>query len=283
MRRYVNQFSLKKMARLMKVSRSGYYAYLKRGLSNRDKENIKLMKAIKAIYSENRGLYGSPRIKAALKQRNIDCSRKRVANLMRKGKLRAKMNRSFKHRKKVKKQVVPNILKQNFNTELPNDVWVSDISYIKTSEGWLYLAVVMDLFSRKIVGMAMDKYMNVNLVEKALMNAIYRRKPKKEVVHHSDRGSQYTSISFKKICEQNRIKLSMSEGSCYDNAAMESFFHTLKTELVHLNKFSTRQGAKSIIFEYIEGFYNRKRLHSTLGYLSPEVFEENYYDQRIFS
>jgi len=157
------------------------------------------------------------------------------------------------------------------------------ISYIKTSEGWLYLALVMDLFSRKIVGMAMDKYMNVNLVEKALMNAIHRRKPKKEVIHHSDRGSQYTSISFKKICEQNRIKLSMSEGSCYDNAAMESFFQTLKTELVHLNKFSTRQETKSIIFEYIEGYYNRKRLHSTLGYLSPEVFEENYYEQRISS
>jgi len=283
MRKHTNQFSLKKMARLMKVSRSGYYAYLKRGLSKRDLENMKLIKEIKLVYSENRGLYGSPRIHAALMQSGIDCSRKRVANLMRKCNLRAKMNRSFKHRKKVKKQVAPNLLKQNFQTDLPNHVWISDISYIKTSEGWLYLAAIMDLFSRKVIGISMESHMSADLVEKALIRAIYRRKPSGEVIHHSDRGSQYTSSSFKLLCEMHSVKLSMSEGSCYDNAAMESFFHTLKTELVHLNKYSTRQEAKRAIFEYIEGFYNRKRLHSTLGYVSPEVFEENYYKQRLCS
>lgn len=284
MREHTNQFSLNKMAKLMKVSRSGYYAYLKRDLSKRSKENIELIKEIKSIYSKNRGLYGSPRIHAALMQRDINCSRKRVANLMRKCNLRAKMNRSFKHRKKIKKQVAPNLLKQNFYTESPNHVWVSDISYIKTLEGWLYLATTMDLFSRKIIGVSMDSHMNVDLVEKALMSAVYRRSPKGEIIHHSDRGSQYTSSSFKQLCELHSIKLSMSEGSCYDNAAMESFFHTLKTELVHLNKFSTRQEAKRAIFEYIEGFYNRKRLHSTLGYLSPEAFEDLYKEkQRICS
>ena len=283
MRKHTNQFSLKKMARLMKVSRSGYYAYLKRGLSKRDLENMKLIKEIKLVYSENRGLYGSPRIHAALMQSGIDCSRKRVANLMRKCNLRAKMNRSFKHRKKVKKQVAPNLLKQNFQTDLPNHVWISDISYIKTSEGWLYLAAIMDLFSRKVIGISMESHMSADLVEKALIRAIYRRKPSGEAIHHSDRGSQYTSSSFKLLYEMHSVKLSMSEGSCYDNAAMESFFHTLKTELVHLNKYSTRQEAKRAIFEYIEGFYNRKRLHSTLGYVSPEVFEENYYKQRLCS
>jgi transposase InsO family protein len=142
----------------------------------------------------------------------------------------------------------------------------------------------MDLFSRKIIGVSMDSHMNIDLVEKALMSAIYRRSPKGEIIHHSDRGSQYTSNSFKQLCELHSIKLSMSEGGCYDNAAMESFFHTLKTELVHLNKFSTRQEDKRAIFEYIEGFYNRKRLHSTLGYLSPEAFEDLYKEkQRICS
>jgi len=280
MRKHTDQFSLKKMAKVMRVSRSGYYEYLKRDLSYRDKENLNLTKEIKSIYSENRGLYGSPRIHAALMQRDINCSRKRVANLMRKCNLRAKMNSSFKCRKKVKKQVAPNLLKQNFYTESPNHVWVSDISYIKTSEGWLYLATTMDLFSRKIIGVSMDSHMNVDLVEKTLMSAIYRRSPEGEVIHHSDRGSQYTSSSFKQLCDLYSIKLSMSEGSCYDNAAMESFFHTLKTELVHLNKFSTRQEAKRAIFEYIEGFYNRKRLHSTLGYLSPEAFEDFYKEKK---
>jgi len=139
----------------------------------------------------------------------------------------------------------------------------------------------MDLFSRKIVGMSIDGHMKVDLVERALMSAVYKRRPKPELIHHSDRGSQYTSYSFKELCKRHALIMSMSEGSCYDNAAAESFFHTLKTELIHLNKFKTKQEAKRAIFEYIEGFYNRKRIHSTLGYVSPEAFEERYYEEKL--
>lgn len=281
MKRNSGQFPLKKMAEVMGVSRSGYYAYLNREPSLREQENIKLNQEIKCLYEEHRGLYGSPRIHASLKRNGWSCSRKRVAKLMRKEGLRAKMNRGFQNHKKVPERAAPNLLEQNFNSDHPDRIWVSDITYIKTGEGWIYLAAILDLFSRKVVGWAIEDHMRVELVEKALKKAIFRRKPERGLIHHSDRGSQYTSNHFKKICEDQSIILSMNSGSCYDNAAMESFFHTIKTELIYLQKFSTKQEAKSLLFEYIEGFYNRKRLHSTLGYQSPEMFENRYEKQQI--
>lgn len=281
MKKYANNFSLKKMATIMQVSRSGYYRYIKRGASKRDVENIKLNKEIKQIYQEYRGLYGSPRIYAILKNRGIKCSRKRVAKLMKAKGLRARMNKKFKVRKKYKNEAAPDRLNQNFHVGEANRVWVADICYIKTKEGTLYLAAVMDLFSRKIVGFSIDDRMRSDLVKKALAQAFFRRRPGKGLVHHSDRGSQYTSRDFKNLCKQYFIEQSMTSRNCYDNAAMESFFHTLKTELVYLTNFETKQAAKTDLFEYIEGFYNRKRLHSTLGYVSPESFEANQKQEEI--
>jgi transposase InsO family protein len=280
-KQHAKQFSIKKMANLMNVSRSGYYAYLNRPPSKRKKENERFCTEIRELYEEHRGLYGSPRIHAKLRERGLNCSRKRVARLMSKSSLRAKMNKSFRRYKKGQSQAAPNLLERNFKAKAINQIWASDISYIKTAEGWLYLAVVLDLCSRKVVGMAMADSMKTELVEKALASAFFRRKPGKGLIHHSDRGSQYTSDRFKKVCEQYSITLSMGSGSCYDNAAVESFFHTVKTELVYLQQFKNRQEARSALFEYIEGFYNRQRLHSTLGYLSPEAYEAHHKEQQI--
>jgi putative transposase len=281
MKNNTNQFPLKKMAEVMKVSRSGYYAYLRRETSLRKKENIKLMHEIESIYEEHRGLYGSPRIHAVLKHHGWTCSRKRAAKLMQKAGLRAKTNKNFQKRKKFIERAACNLLKQNFTVDHPDRIWASDITYIKTGEGWIYLAATLDLFSRKVIGWAIEDHMRIELVEKALKQALFRRKPELGLIHHSDRGAQYTSNHFKKICDNESIILSMNSGSCFDNAAVESFFHTVKTELIYLKKFKTKQEAKRALFEYIEGFYNRKRLHSTLGYLSPEVFESKYSKQQI--
>ena len=283
MKKHSNNFSLKKMANIMQVSRSGYYSYIKRGASKRDVENNKLKKEIERIYQEHRDLYGSPRIHAVLKNRGRKCSRKRVAKIMKANGLRARMNKRFKVRKKYKHEDEPDRLNQNFHAGESNRVWVSDICYIKTREGTLYLAAVMDLFSRKVVGFSIDDHMRVDLVKKALAQAFFRRRARKGLVHHSDRGSQYTSHDFKKLCKQYFIKQSMTSKNCYDNAAMESFFHTLKTELVYLTNFETNQAAKIEVFEYIEGFYNRERLHSTLGYMSPESFEANQKEKEFLS
>lgn len=281
MQKNAQLFPVQKMANVLRVSKSGYYAYLKRSISKRKKENHHLSQAIKSIYQENRGLYGSPRIHAMLLKKGFLCSRKRVAKLMRTLHLRAIMNKKFSHRKKIQLKSAPDYLRQKFEADSPNSAWTADITYIKTGEGWLYLAAILDLFSRKIVGFSMQEHIRTELVESALKQAYFRRGPQKELIHHSDRGSQYTSDSFKTLCTSYRIKMSMSQGSCYDNAAMESFFHTLKTELIHLQKFKTKKEAKMAVFEYIEHFYNRKRLHSTLGYVSPEQFEQNYENQKF--
>lgn len=187
--------------------------------------------------------------------------------------IRAKMNKRFKIRKKVIMQTAPNLLDRNFQASEPNRVWVSDITYIKTQEGWIYLAALVDLFSRKVVGWAIEDHMKVELIQNALKNALLKREPVQQVIHHYDRGSQYTSESFRKLCEKHGVIQSMGNGSCFDNAAMESFFHTIKTELIYLNKLETKQQARSILFEYIEGFYNRKRAHFALDYSSPEEYE----------
>lgn len=264
----------------MNVSRSGYYSYLKRALSKREVENIELEEEIESIYKEHRGLYGSPRIHAILKHNGYFCSRKRVAKLMKKKCLRAKMNKSFQKRKKFKGKGNPNLLKRNFKIDQPNKIWVSDISYIKTTQGFVYLAAVMDLFSRKVIGWKVEDHMRADLVEEALTSALFKRKPN-QLIHHSDRGKQYTSDCFQKMSEKNGITLSMNDKGCYDNAVIESFFHTLKTELIYLTRFESKQEVQSALFEYIEVFYNRQRIHSTLEYTSPEAFENNYREKQM--
>ena len=270
-------FALGKMCRALEVSRSGYDAFKKRPKSGRRVENEKLHIEIRRVFVENQSNYGSPRIWNQLNNvESIRCSENRVAKVMRVSGIVAIQKRRFRVTTNSKHDypVWPNVLKRNFVVEKPNTAWVSDITYIWTWEGWLYLAAVLDLFSRGVVGLAMDKTIADTLTTQAMNQAILRRGPAKGLICHSDRGSQYAGHNFKAILSRNEFVGSMSrKGDCWDNAVAESFFHTLKVELVHRNKFRTRDEAKRKIFEYVETYYNRKRAHSTLGFLSPLEYE----------
>lgn len=282
MKKNAENYSIEKMASVLQISRGSYYKFLARNPSQRSLENSRLTRLIEEIHKESRGTYGSPRIHAELKARGESSSRKKVAILMRKNGIKAKMIKRKKRTSipsKKKNGIFPNLLAQNFEVGKPNKVYASDITYIPTEEGWLYLSVTIDLFSRKVVGMTMDDRLETTLSIKALEQALKHRKSssKEELLHHSDRGVQYTSEKFQDLAKRNRIILSMSgKGHCYDNAVVESFFHTLKTELVFFERYRTREEAEVSLFEYIETFYNRKRRHSTLDYLSPEEYEQKY-------
>lgn len=265
------------MCRFMKVSRSGYYEWLNNSECNRDKEDKELINKIKVIFKEGRNNYGTRPIKKELLRQGIIVSKRRIARLMNEANLLCKTKRKFKATTDSNhtKQVAPNLLDRKFKVQAANCCWVGDITYVPTNEGWLYLATVIDLFSRKIVGWSMDSNMKADLVNNALLMAIWQRKPAKGLIWHTDRGSQYCSDSHVKIIKQHGIKQSMSrKGNCWDNAVAESFFHTMKIELVYQYKFKTREEAKHAIFEYIEVFYNRIRMHSTNNYHSPAKFEE---------
>jgi len=267
---------VEKMCGIYEVSRSGYYTWEKRGKSIREKEREKLLTVIRDIFEEYKSRYGSLRICRELSRRGIKASRKRVASLMKKAGLVSRHRRKYKVTTDSdhKYPIAPNLLNRDFSVGLPNMTWLSDITYIPTNEGWLYLAATMDLYSRKIAGWSMDRTMTRKLVCDALEMGIKRRNPGKGLLHHSDRGVQYSSKDFRKMLEKNGMTCSMSrKGNCWDNAPMESFFHTLKMELVNYRRFRTREEAKRAIYEYIEIFYNRKRLHSSLGYMTPEEFE----------
>lgn len=264
------------MCQVLNVSRSGYYSWLNRKPSHRQLTNKELKLKIAEIYWQTRGTYGSPRIHKKLKKDGYHYNIKRIERLMKEMGLKAIQKRKFKrttnsdHNLSLKK----NLLNREFNVTQPNKVWVSDITYIPTQEGWLYLAVVIDLYSRKVVGWSMNKRMTKNLVIKALEMAVKNRKPSKGLIFHSDRGSQYASHDFQKTLWKYGIRSSMSrKGDCWDNAVAESFFSTIKTELIFHNRYKNRNQAKRDIFEYIEVFYNRIRLHSTLDYESPENYE----------
>jgi putative transposase len=265
------------MCRALEVSRSGYYAYKKRLKSRRRLDNEKLLIEIRRVFLDNDQDYGSPRIWDELNNKQgIRCSENRVAKIMREASIVAVQRRKFHLTTNSKHDypVWPNILERNFTVDRPNAVWVSDITYIWTFEGWLYLAAVLDLFCRAVVGLAMDKTIADTLVLQAMNQAIVRRNPSKGLILHSDRGSQYAGNDFKALLSQNEFVGSMSKkGDCWDNAVAESFIHTLKVECVHRNKFRTRSEAKIKIFEYVETYYNRRRAHSTLGYLSPFEYE----------
>ena len=274
------------MCKVLGVSRSGYYARRKRPVSKREMANRALYKEIKAVYNENHGVYGSPRIYRALKKQGVACSENRVARLMRLRNLRAKQTESYKTTTKRNKAhpVAPNLLKRDFVAERPNQKWLTDITYIPTQEGWLYLALVLDLFSRRIVGWAMSARMTSDLTMEALRMAIRQRRPEVGLIHHSDQGSQYTDGEYQQLLKDYGIQVSMNGvGSWYDNAPMESFIGSLKSEWVHHRTYCTRDKARPDIFYYIEAFYNRHRLHSALDYLSPEEYERAYHQQQDFA
>ena len=264
------------LCRHLGVSRSGYYAWAQRPESQRDKSDRALSVEVAAVHQESRSRYGSPRVHAELRSRGRRVSRKRVARLMRQQGLRARPRRRFVRTTDSAHShpVAPNALDRKFEPTQPNCVWAGDITYVWTAEGWLYLAVLLDLFSRKVVGWAMSEKIDRELVLSALDMALLGRPA--PALHHSDRGSQYASEDYRHLLEQRGITCSMSrKGNCWDNAVVESFFSSLKQELVYLTTFKTHQEAKPALFEYIEVFYNRKRRHSSLGYLSPVEYERS--------
>lgn len=272
-----NEFRVKVMCRVLGLSRSGYYAWRCRLPSTREQANEKLRVRIGESFRASRQSYGSPRLQQALQAQGLPCSRKRVARLMRLDGLVAKKaprHKPHTTQRDPQAQPAPNLLNQEFSAPGPDCKWAGDMTYIDTAEGWLYLAVILDLFSRRVVGWAMDEHMDAALVQKAWHMALSQRNPSAELLHHSDQGRQYTSQLYQQSLAVLPCRVSMSRvGNCYDNAVVESFFATLKTECAD-HQFATRAQARTAIFEYIEAWYNRQRLHSALGYLSPLEFEQ---------
>jgi len=270
-------YPLKVICRLLEVSRSGYHAWKKRPKSQRRIDNETLLIEIRRVFVDNDSNFGSPRIWDDLKKANISCSENRVARLMREAGLVAIQRRKFKATTNSNHNwpVAANLLERNFSVDEPNKIWVTDITYIWTWEGWLYLSFVLDLYSRGVVGLAMSERITDDLTQSALNQAIGRRNPQAGLIHHSDRGSQYASGNYQTLLKEHGITPSMSrKGDCWDNAVAESFIHTLKVEKVNRYRFKTRDEAKNKIFEYVEMYYNRKRTHSSLGYFSPFEFEK---------
>ena len=278
-KKHQGEFDISAMCEVLKVSRSSYYDWVKVSLQPHSKqaEDKELAERVKAVFIEGRGHYGTRRIKKGLAMAGMNVSRRRIARLMKQSDLACKSKRKFKMTTDSKHAlpIAPNLLQRNFTVLAPNQCYVGDITYIPTQEGWLYLATVIDLFSRQVVGWAMDKQMKAVLVNQALLMAIWKRKPQRGLLWHTDRGSQYAADSHRALLKQHGIVQSMSrKGDCWDNAVAESFFHTLKVELVHQCQFKTREDAKQRIFEYIEVFYNRVRRHSANDYCSPVEFEK---------
>jgi putative transposase len=261
-------FPVRPMCRALGVSASGFYDWLRQPQGRRADTDRELVREIQAIHAESRSTYGCPRIHAELRHRGRRVGRKRVARLMRASGLQARRKRRFRATTDSRHNhpVAPNLLAQRFEATRPDEVWLSDITYIPTAEGWLYLAVILDLFTRQVVGWAMDQEMPQELTLRALAMAVARRHPRPGLIHHSDRGSQYAATAYQKALREHGIRCSMSrKGNCWDNAPAESFFGTLKTELVHRCRYATREEARHDVFEYMEIFYNRRRRHSALG------------------
>ena len=263
------------MCRALKVHRSGYYAWKAEPLSARAIEDGKLLIAIKQFYADSQGIYGSPRVHRDLREVGFKCGEKRVARLMREAKLKSVRGYCRPRYKSGKPAIAsPNHLQQQFAVSRPDEVWVTDITQIRTYEGWLYVAVVVDLYSRAVVGWSMQANMRTEVVLDAMLMAKWRRQPQKPVMTHSDQGSQFGSDEFSRWGKENNLITSMSRrGNCYDNAVAESFFSNLKKEKIKNRIYNTREEAKSDVFEYIEMFYNRKRRHGYLNQMSPMAFE----------
>lgn len=267
------------MCYVLKVERSGYYAWLHRKPGKRKKENVVLDKKIEAVFIKHRYRYGAIRITDELKEQGEQCSKNRVARRMKTLGLKAKTKKKFKMTTDSAHNlpIAPNILNRDFVASAPNQKWVGDISYVWTKEGWLYLAVVIDLYSRAVIGWSLQTTMTRQLVCDALTMALHRRGFPQGVLFHSDRGSQYCSDDYQQLLKKYNFICSMSrKGNCWDNAVSESFFHTLKTELIYSTQYETREIAKQSIFQYIEMYYNRVRRHSTIGSIAPIIFEDQY-------
>jgi len=267
------------MCRLLSVSRSGFYAWLKRPISAREQQRIRVSEATEAMFYGFKRRYGAPRLTVELNAQGIPCCLNHVAELMQEKCLRARNGKGFKYRARIesKTHVSDNLLARRFNVNEPNRKWVSDITYIRVSRQWLYLAVVMDLFSRKVIGWALDNHMREELIIDALNMAIDCRSSARDVLLHSDRGVQYRGNDYQNMLNDNGIQCSMSrKGNCWDNAVMESFFGRFKVELIYAENYKTVETAQAGIFEYIEMFYNRMRRHSANGYVSPNEYEQQY-------
>ncbi|WP_079045637.1 IS3 family transposase [Carbonactinospora thermoautotrophica] len=269
------------LARVLGVSRQGYYAWKNRGESRRQREDAALLEKIRAIHVGSRCTYGSPRVHAELRENHrVRVSRKRVARLMRAAGLQGchRRRRGGLTRRDPAASPAPDLVQRNFHAAAPNRLWTADLTHVPTLEGWLYLAVVLDVFSRRIVGWAMADHLRAELVVDALEMAIWNRRPAPGLIHHSDQGVQYTSLAFGRRCAQAGIRPSMgSIGDALDNAITEAFFATLECELLHRHRFATRSQAKAAIFDFIEGWYNPRRRHSALDYLSPAEYERRHH------
>jgi transposase InsO family protein len=279
-------FPIRLLCRTLHVSRAGFYAWHARAPARRRGADERLGIEIAAIHAESRQRYGSPRIHAELQDRGCRTGRKRVARLMRVRGLAARRRRRFRVTTQSQHPfpIAPNLLARQFERAVPDQAWVTDITYIPTGEGWLYLAVILDLCSRFAVGWAMSERITDDLTLDALDMALARRRPAQGLLHHSDRGSQYASGDYQRVLAQHGIVCSMSRrGNCWDNAVAESFFATLKVELVHDATWNTRAAARRALFEYLEPFYNGRRRHSALGYLSPRAFEQQWQDETLAS
>ncbi len=272
------EFPIWLMCDVLQVSPSGYYAWRRRSQSAARRRWESLCDAIREVFESFREIYGSPRVHRELLARGIQCCVNTVAKIMQQLGLRSKVKRQFRPTTNSNHayEVAPNTLNRQFDQAGPNQAWSSDITYVPTGEGWMYLAVVQDVFSRRIIGWSMADHLRTELVTKALTMALQQRRADRptRLIHHSDQGVQYASDAYQQILDDHSITPSMSrKGDCWDNAVTESFFGTLKTELVHHERYATRADAKHSIFDYIERFYNRQRRHSTLGYVSPVEYE----------
>jgi putative transposase len=274
---YKSGFPVVVMCQVLEVSESGSYAWRKRPMCQYQREDAQIKQGIQQVFLAHQGRYGSPRIHRELRDQGRSISRKRVARLMREAELSArhKRRRVLTTIRDLTHPVAPNLLNREFTAKDPNKKWVTDITYIPTAQGWLYLAVILDLYSRMVVGWSMSGNCDGELVERALDQALARRRPDPGLLHHSDRGSQYTSRAYQVHLEQAGILVSMSrKGNCWDNAAMESFFGSLKDECIGNNIYVSHDEARLTIFTYLEVYYNRIRRHSTLGYVSPFIYEQ---------
>ncbi|MBS1115352.1 MAG: transposase [Nitrospirae bacterium] len=274
MEKHRNTFKVKRMSRVFGVSRSGYYAWRTRRPSIRQQDNEELLEHVWDAHRRSRNLYGSPRITAEINEQGIPCGKNRVARIMRANGIRAEVRKRFRKKTTDSRHsyaLAANLLIERKQSER---VWAADITFIPTFEGWLYVSAVMNVRSRKIIGLSMSDRLSQELTAAALMQAVSRQKPPEGLIHHSDRGRQYACYAYQDLLKRYGMRASMSRSAnCYDNAYMESFFGTLKTEWVHERRYRTRQEARLSIFEYVEVFYNRIRRHSALGYRSPEQYE----------
>jgi transposase InsO family protein len=278
------EFRVGKMCKVLNVSRSGYHNYVKRRYSRRENDEIIILEKIKEIHKNSRGLYGSPRIYQELRKRGLKINKKRVVRIMQKYGIRAKTRKKFKKttNSNHNNPIAKDLLGQNFKSRESNKIWVSDITYIRTREGWLYLSCILDLYSRMIVGWQIDRRQTSSLVTEAIGSALAKRGKHPGLIFHSDQGSQYASEAVRDILRDSQMVQSMSrKGNCYDNAVMESFFHTLKNELVSFETFTTREEAKMKIFDYIEIYYNRQRIHSSINYFTPVEYENNLISSKV--